>query len=127
MNLFIIIQTVKRSADELILVDPYGLGLTIISVTIVFLVLISLYLVFKSIGVVFHKINGKQLLKNNEILVSKSENEISGEVCSAIAMALYCYHNQMHDEENTILTIKKKNNEYSPWSSKIYGLRKTSK
>lgn len=127
MNLFIIIQTVKRSADELILVDPYGLGLTIISVTIVFLVLISLYLVFKSIGVVFHKINGKQLLKNNEILVSKSENEISGEVCSAIAMALYCYNNQMHDEENSILTIKKKNNEYSPWSSKIYGLRKTSK
>ena len=46
----------------------------------------------------------------------------SGEIFAAIAMAIY-EATEMHDEENAILTIKKKTNAYSPWSSKIYTIR----
>jgi len=50
---------------------------------------------------------------------------MSGEVNAAIAMALHLYQSEMHDYENTVLTIQKVSRNYSPWSSKIYTLRKT--
>ena len=46
----------------------------------------------------------------------------SGEEIAAIVMALH-EHLNAHDQENTILTINKVKKAYSPWSSKIYGLR----
>ena len=49
--------------------------------------------------------------------------EISGEVFAAISTALYLYETEQHDYESTILTINRANKNYSPWSSKIYGLR----
>jgi hypothetical protein len=48
----------------------------------------------------------------------------SGEEIAAIAMALY-EHLNVHDTENTILTINKVKRAYSPWSSKIYSMRQT--
>jgi hypothetical protein len=32
------------------------------------------------------------------------------------------YLNEMHDEENHVITIKRASKTYSPWNSKIYGL-----
>jgi len=46
-----------------------------------------------------------------------------GEELAAIAMALYQYSEDLHDIENTIITINRQATFYSPWSSKIYGLR----
>ncbi|HAH59495.1 MAG TPA: phage tail protein, partial [Bacteroidales bacterium] len=34
---------------------------------------------------------------------------------------------ELHDHEDAVLTIKKVARTYSPWSSKIYGLRNLSK
>ena len=45
---------------------------------------------------------------------------------AAIAMALHLYYfEEIHDEENAIITIKKIEKRYSPWSSKIYGMNQT--
>lgn len=44
---------------------------------------------------------------------------------AAIALALSLYIQDIHDYERTILTIQKVMRPYSPWSSKIYGLRQT--
>jgi hypothetical protein len=49
---------------------------------------------------------------------------ISEEITTAIATAIFLYKQEVHDYENTILTIKRIDRTYSPWSSKIYGLRK---
>ena len=46
-----------------------------------------------------------------------------GRVNAVIALALNQYLEDVHDYENTILTIQKIVRPYSPWSSKIYGLR----
>lgn len=46
------------------------------------------------------------------------------EMYAAIGYALHLYVTEMHDFEKTILTIQKVMRPYSPWSSKIYGLRK---
>jgi hypothetical protein len=52
-------------------------------------------------------------------------HEITGELNAAIAMTLYLYASELHDAENMVLTINKVSRTYSPWSSKIYTLRKT--
>ncbi|MDE5858752.1 MAG: OadG family protein, partial [Muribaculaceae bacterium] len=46
----------------------------------------------------------------------------SGEVIAAIGLALRD-HFEAHDQESTVLTINKVRRSYSPWSSKIYGMR----
>jgi ABC-type cobalt transport system substrate-binding protein len=47
---------------------------------------------------------------------------ITGEVSAAISAALHLYFNELHDDEKTVLTIKKISRRYSPWSSKIYNV-----
>lgn len=54
-----------------------------------------------------------------------AKTDISGEVNAAIALALYMYSNELHDQENPVITMIKVSRTYSPWSSKIYGLRKS--
>jgi len=53
-----------------------------------------------------------------------NNGNISAEVAAAISAALFLSKNEIHDIESTVLTIDKVAKSYSPWSSKIYGLRK---
>lgn len=46
------------------------------------------------------------------------------EINAVIAAAIHMYLQEVHDFENYSLTIKRIDKIYSPWSSKIYGLRK---
>ena len=43
------------------------------------------------------------------------------------AMALALNFQEAHDIENTIITIKKVQSTYSPWNSKLHGLRQNPK
>lgn len=47
------------------------------------------------------------------------------EIFAAIAASIFLYRAEVHDIENAVLTIKRIDRVYSPWSSKIYGLRKS--
>jgi len=62
--------------------------------------------------------------ENNKMESSLTYQEVPDEVNAAIAMALFLYQNDLHDHENTVLTLQKVSRTYSPWSSKIYTLRK---
>ena len=53
--------------------------------------------------------------------VKKVDN--NEEVAAVIAYALHLYQQEIHDYDNMILTIQKVVRPYSPWSSKIYGIR----
>jgi acyl-CoA synthetase (NDP forming) len=61
------------------------------------------------------RIMQKKMLEKSEI--PDRDNE------AAIAMALYLYFNEMHDEESDIITVKRVSKTYSPWSSKLYSMR----
>jgi len=50
-------------------------------------------------------------------------SEKDGEITAAISLALHLYLKESSIDERTILTIKKMVKPYSPWSSKIYGVR----
>ena len=58
---------------------------------------------------------------------AKPAGKQSDEVYAAIAMAIYAATEEVHDVEETVLTIRPVARTYSPWSSKIYGLREVPK
>lgn len=118
---------VITAGDEFVLMDPYGIGMAVVAMSVVFCALILLYLVFKNVRKVY-EIDFATLLKKpvKEVVISEIvKQNVSGEVSAAIALALNMYVSQYHDHEETVLTIKKVARNYSPWSSKIYGLRKS--
>jgi hypothetical protein len=54
--------------------------------------------------------------------IAAPEAAAANGVYAAIAAAIYLYGEELHDVENTVLTINKVSRTYSPWSSKIHGL-----
>ena len=97
--------------------------MTVIGYVVVFIALLFLYIIFFNLTKVL-QINVKKLLRREgKVIEIKEDLSISGEVNAAIAMALHLYYSEMHDKEDTVLTIDKISKTYSPWSSKIYGLR----
>ena len=121
--------TKKKSAGEsFVEMDPYGIGMTMIAMFVVFSALAILFVIYKNMGRFFIRRGAaaqKPATSEVKVAAKHSEEEMSGEVNAAIAMALYLYQNEMHDYENTVLTIHKVSRNYSPWSSKIYTLRKS--
>lgn len=121
-----IIRDTNKKIEEFANRDANGFGMTIMAMCIVFTALLVLCLCFYGIGAI-----SKQISKLNKMRaqgIDKSEaaaagsNHDSGEEIAAIVMALH-QHLNAHDTESTVLTINKVKRAYSPWSSKIYGLR----
>jgi len=112
-------------ADKFVKYDPSGIGMALIAMSVVFSGLALLYLFFKGLGLFMTKDARKaeKLLKVSSPGVVKPG--LSGEVNAAIVMALYLYGNEVHDQEDPVITMTKVSRTYSPWSSKIYGLRKS--
>lgn len=118
-------NTAGKSADEFAKLDPTGIGLIIIALTIVFTVLITLYLAFSFIAKLY-KVDFRKLFRRKRpgIVTPAQPKEISGETLAAISLALHLYHKELQGVDDAIITIKNAARKYSPWSSKIYGLRK---
>lgn len=102
--------------------------LAFVGYVIVFVALIALYLVFHYVPKLLNYITKRRLQRE---MRKKGEGDgvveditISGEVSAAISTALHLFFNEMHDDEKTVLTIKKISSRYSPWSSKIYNVTK---
>ena len=99
-----------------------GWTIALVGYGIVFTALIALVIVFVNLPKLL-QINLRSKLKKQGKTTSESEDlSIEGSVNAAIAMALYMHFDQIHDEESNIITIKKVTKNYSPWSSKIYGV-----
>ena len=110
---------------DLSAIDSDGLVLVIVGYCIVFMALLLLYFFFRYIipSILRVKIGKSRIQKGSDSSEKNQRIEITGEVNAAISMALYLYLNELHDEESNILTIKRVSKVYSPWSSKIYGVR----
>ena len=103
---------------DLMLID------TLIGILVVFGVLALLVVIFLILQTLNVRAARKKMAKatgkkEEEIIV---EDDISADEIAAVSMALYLFMNDWHDNESNILTIKKIERRYSPWSSKIYGL-----
>ncbi len=98
--------------------------ITFIGWGIVFVALVVLVIIFTNVPKIHFALRERQLRREGKI--EKDETiklgSITGEESAAIAMALYMFQNEQHDEESGIITIKRIERRYSPWSSKIYTL-----
>lgn len=123
---------IPKKADEIAKHDPKGLGLTVIAMSTVFLALLLIVLLLMGFAKSLKSIQTKRALKASESQVADKNVEtnakpnnikdISGDEFAVIAAAIYMYNDELHDEENAILTIDKVEKRYSPWSSKQYNM-----
>lgn len=128
------LETIHRS-ELFRQADPSGSVLTITAVAVVGLCLFLLYLIFYYMGKLNMKVARKReeraqkaLAKatNMEVKVKAGKEDVlTDEEIAAIAIALFKYSEDLHDIEDTVLTINRAAKAYSPWSSKIYGLRQS--
>ena len=114
---------IVENSKKFLEIDPWGIGMTFVGMAVVFLSLLLLYMLFYNIAKALnYRIKLAQRKKGKETGL-KSDKELSGEINAAISLALHLYMSEFHDRESAILTISKVARTYSPWSSKIYGLR----
>jgi len=102
----------------------YSFIVAFVGYLVVFLALVLLFVIFKNIPR-FYNLQIRKKLRRKGKAVEQMDDcciYISGETNAAIGLALYLYFNELHDQENMVLTIDKISRRYSPWSSKIYSL-----
>ena len=68
---------------------------------------------------IFEKFFGKKAKLPS---TDNGKGEVPSADIVAIAMALHLYYDEVHDDESNVITIKRIERRYSPWSSKIYGI-----
>lgn len=98
----------------------------IVGYLIVFFSLVLLFLLFNNLPRLIKMDLRSRMKKRGKSSGNAQEDshfDTPGEVNAAIATAIYLYFNEIHDEESNIITMQKISKRYSPWSSKIYGLR----
>jgi Na+-transporting methylmalonyl-CoA/oxaloacetate decarboxylase gamma subunit len=114
------------AAEEFGKMDPTGFAMTIIAMSVVFTALMILYLTFKYIAKLYNVDLKKRFRRSRpDEEVPEILEDIPGETLVAISLALHLYHQQMQGLEDAVMTFKNAAKTYSPWSSKIYGLRRT--
>lgn len=110
------------SLDNIIKGD--AILITVVGYIVVFTALLVLYIAISQTSKILIFQTRKKLISEGHAgKLEKGGIDVSGEVNAAISMALHLYFEEAHDFENTVLTIKKVQRPYSPWSSKIYGIR----
>lgn len=107
-----------------ILVVAFGL----ITVFVVLLLLVLLLFLQKKTAQIINK-NFRKMHNNigmgktgDKTSMKTQRKALSVDESAAIAMAIHLYYAEIHDEENAVITIKKVEKRYSPWSSKIYSV-----
>jgi Na+-transporting methylmalonyl-CoA/oxaloacetate decarboxylase gamma subunit len=118
-----LMEHIHENAEEFETVDPVGFGMAAVGIAVVFSSLLLLYVVFLYLTKFIQMRGKKRRMKEGHSDDHANESELTGEINAAIAAALYLYSQELHDHESTVLTINRVSRSYSPWSSKIYGLR----
>jgi Na+-transporting methylmalonyl-CoA/oxaloacetate decarboxylase gamma subunit len=116
-------QDAAQSNGNTVVYNQSGIGTSIV---VVFVALVIILLVFKYFGKLMagEKKPVAATAQPQAQAPAAPQADPQGEINAAIAMALYLYSNELHDQENPVITMIRVSKTYSPWSSKIYGLRK---
>lgn len=113
-------------SEKLMKSDPFGIGLAVISMAVVFSALVLIYIMLKVFGIVNRRRQKKNAATQQTAATTatvapepdKDEESITGQEIAAIATALHFHLNSFHDEESEIITIETQSAVYSPWSQK---------
>ena len=116
---------VAKQAEKIKMSDPIGYGLTAVAVAVVFLALICIALILQGSGKLFMGMDEKEK-KDKKVSrvkpVSEGSSAANNELYAAIAAAVHLYNDELHDEEDTVITIQKVEREWTPWNAKYYNM-----
>ena len=118
----------KSRAEAFLIRDPSGVGMAVVAMSVVFLALLSLFLIFQQVGNAMQRMGRRDQAKLDADKAKttpssapvKATPDFNSEILVAIAFAIDRYNRDM--EEAHVLTINRTAKAYSPWSSKIHGL-----
>ncbi len=121
------VYNVPKQAERIKQSDPHGLGLTVVAVVVVFAALICIAIIIGLFGKTIQKSQDKRAKSDAEskgqpIETVVPSKDISGDVYAAIVAAIYLYEEELHDEEDTVLTISKVERAWTPWNAKFYSM-----
>ena len=117
-------QATISKQDKLKRDDPYGIGMALISMAVVFTALIMIYIMLKIFNYVTRRSTQKSKAQEQPATVmtstkgNKEDDTVDGPTCAAIGVALHLHFNSMHDEESEVITINMPSKHYSPWAQK---------
>ena len=116
-----------KKAEEIADADPVGIGLTVAAVSVVFLVLMFLAIIFTQYGRLLTYIHKRRAAKaaaaqGANVETAMENIDHSGDIDAVIAAAIYLYNEELHDEENTVITFKSVERPWTPWNAKFYNM-----
>jgi glutaconyl-CoA/methylmalonyl-CoA decarboxylase subunit delta len=104
-------------------IDNTALEVVLVGMLVVFSSLISIYAIVRYVLPAVLRFQLKKAAKVSGKKVEELRDSVPADMNAAIAMALYMYYNEIHDEESNVITINRVSRTYSPWSSKLYNMR----
>ena len=116
---------VAKQSEKIKQTDPVGIGLTAVAVAVVFLALVFIALILQGGSKLMSGVGEKKETKKKggaAINAAAAAASKEGEIYAAIATAIHLYNNELHDEEDTVITIAKVEREWTPWNAKYYNM-----
>lgn len=119
---------VAKQSEKIKQSDPVGIGLTAVAVAVVFLALVCIALLISGSGKLMagmddKKKKGADKKKGGAAVAAAAQAaNAEGEVYAAIAAAIHLYNDELHDEEDAVITIQKVEREWTPWNAKYYNM-----
>lgn len=105
------------------LISDNAVIIAIVGYVVVFLALLLLFNLFSLVPKLINlNIKNRLRREGKYDCADKVDEELSGDTVAAVATAIYLYLNDLHDEESGVITVKRIDRRYSPWSSKIYSV-----
>jgi len=97
--------------------------IVVIGQLVVFVALLTIYFIFRYAIPFLFRIKLRNLARRLGRGVEEMHEEVPADMNAAIALAIYMYYSELHDEESNVITISRVSRTYSPWSSKLYNMR----
>lgn len=119
---------VAKQAEKIKQSDPIGIGLTAVAVAVVFLALVCIALLISGSGKLIKNAEEKSKKKESKAKEGKGIKPVSkgssseDEIIAAIGVAIHLFNEELHDEEDAVITIQKVEREWTPWNAKYYNM-----
>jgi sodium pump decarboxylase gamma subunit len=117
---------VAKQSEKIKSSDPVGIGLTAVAVAVVFLALVCISLILQGSGKLMSGMDDKKKKDNKKggaaVKAAAAAADKEGEIYAAIAAAIHLYNDELHDEEDAVITIQKVEREWTPWNAKYYNM-----
>ena len=114
----------SKQSERIQASDPYGAGLAVVAVSVVFFALVCIMFMMGGYGKLIQRFQNRKQTSGKATATSGTGTAPEGEVYAAIAAAIYAYSQDLHDVEDTVITIQKTERAWTPWNAKFYNMNR---